>query len=209
MAISPIINQIMFLAFSRFEKYILPNTREARNSTAYGSTITIIYAQNGYPSFQTIKKFNAKYGIISKLTETLKSLRTIFFKISYSNIDVIQNNTKGIAIIAIPSNTKPCAKKPIAKIMKSQNIGGISSNILNITKSLKFLRTIFLKVKTRILCVLGSVYTLIRLSPLTPKNLFYRGEMFCIGLNNCLKYRVDILGHYPKPYWDLSYSVMA
>ena len=50
---------------------------------------------------------------------------------------------------------------------------------------------IFFKYLNQILQGMGSVYTLDSLSPYTPKNLFYRREMSCMGLDNCLKYRVE------------------
>ena len=71
-----------------------------------------------------------------------------------SALNISQNNNAGIPTIATPILIpSPSIKDKIDKRIKSQAIGGKSSNlILQITKTLKFLRTIFLKVKSQILC---------------------------------------------------------
>ena len=42
--------------------------------------------------------------------------------------------------------------------------------------------------------------------PLNQKKVVYRGEMSCLNQIFNVILRVEILGHIPKPYWDLSYS---
>ena len=54
------------------------------------------------------------------------------------------------------------------------------SIISKLKKHSNFFGNFFLKVSFQILCGMGSVYTLDSVSPLTPKNLFYRREMSCL-----------------------------
>ena len=127
-----------------------------------------------------------------------------FKLMDYPFINIIPRPTKMNAtiVIATPSFlvfsfSEYCSKyEPFKnkKILPSiMIIPNIFVSISKLTEILKFLRTIFLKVKFQILREIGSPYTHNRLSPLHPPNHFYRREIPCFMFADVVNYGVEIL----------------